>query len=39
MGLNGIVSFSSDSNTLERSEKFGFRKVPGQTIIALGLGD
>ena len=38
LGLIGIVSFSGDLHTLERSERFGFKRRPDQTIIGLNLG-
>jgi hypothetical protein len=34
--LSGLISFSSDENTLIRSEKFGF-KIQAQQLIALKL--
>lgn len=38
IGLLGLVCFSEDKNTLERSEKFGFKRRAEQTIIGLQLG-
>lgn len=34
----GIVSFTEDTNTIERSKRFGFSVKTNQTIISLGLG-
>lgn len=35
--LDGIISFSEDKNTLERSKKFGFEHRPNQIVIAIDL--
>lgn len=39
LGLSGILSFSEDRNTLERSARFGFEKKDSQKMIVLNLGE
>lgn len=37
--LTGIICFSEDSNTLTRSERFGFKRNNEKVMISLRLGD
>lgn len=38
LGINNILAFSVDENTLTRSEKFGFERLP-YAVISLTLGN